>query len=203
MIEAVEVFDRQRGRFDVLDRDACGFTYRDSVFKRTPGRERWIVTAVRFRFRADSPLVLHYLGVREELAAMGIHAPVARDVGEAICRIRRRKLPDPAVLGNAGSFFKNPIVTQAQADALLAAHPGLPAYSAGEGRAKLSAAWLIDRLGLKGIRDGDAGIATTHALVLVNHGRASGAQLLALATRIQAEVRDRFDVALEPEPLLL
>jgi UDP-N-acetylmuramate dehydrogenase len=203
VIDAVEVYDRAQHRFDRLGHADCAFGYRDSVFKREPGRARWIVTAVHFRLRADAPLVLHYAGVREELAAMGVDPPTPRAVSDAIIALRRRKLPDPAVLGNAGSFFKNPVVPRAQAEALGAAHPGLPSHPAGAAQAKLSAAWLIERAGMKGAREGDAGVSDLHALVLVNHGHASGAQLLALARRVQAAVQERFGVALEPEPLIV
>ncbi|MFO0029925.1 MAG: UDP-N-acetylmuramate dehydrogenase [Pseudomonadota bacterium] len=200
-IEAVEAWDRRARAFVALDRAACGFAYRDSVFKREPGR--WIVTAVRFRFPPAWTPVLRYPGVREELAAQGVAAPTPQAVSEAICAIRRRKLPDPARLGNAGSFFKNPIVPAAQAQALADTHPGLPAWPAGDGRRKLSAAWLIEQAGLKGLREGDAGVSPQHALVLVNHGGATGAQVLDLARRVQAAVVARFQVTLEPEPLIL
>jgi len=203
LVDAVEVFDRSSARFDVLDRVACGFGYRDSVFKQAGSRDRYIVTAVRFRFVIDAPLVLHYPGVREELAAMGIQTPRAADVSAAICAIRRRKLPDPGVLGNAGSFFKNPLVSRSAADQLHALHPGLPVFAADGGQAKLSAAWLIDQAGLKGYRDGDAGVSESHALVLVNHGHASGAQILAVAQHVRASVLQRFGVTLETEPLIL
>jgi UDP-N-acetylmuramate dehydrogenase len=200
-IEAVEVHDRAARRFDVLDRAACGFAYRDSVFKREPGR--WIVTAVRFRFPPTWTPNLDYAGVRDELAARGVAVPTPASVSEAISAIRRRKLPDPALLGNAGSFFKNPVVTAAQAQALGGAHPGMPSWPAGDGRSKLSAAWLIEKAGLKGHREGDAGVSAQHALVLVNHGAASGAQVAALARRVQDAVQSRFGVPLEPEPLIL
>lgn len=199
---AVEAWDREAGRTVRLDREACAFAYRDSVFKRHPGR--WIVTAVELGLARQAPLRLDYVGIGEELEAMGVRAPTARDVAEAVIRIRRRKLPDPAVTGNAGSFFKNPIVPEAQARALQAAHPRLPVFPGDRpGTRKLSAAWLIDACGWKGAREGDAGVAASHALVLVNHGRASGAQLLALARRIAASVHERFGVALEPEPRLV
>ena len=200
-IDAVEAWDRPARTFVALDRAACGFAYRDSVFKREPGR--WIVTAVRFRFPAAWTPVLRYPGVREELAAQGVAPPTPQAVSDAICAIRRRKLPDPAVLGNAGSFFKNPIVPAAQAQALADAHPGMPAWPAGDGHSKLSAAWLIEQAGLKGVREGDAGVSAQHALVLVNHGGASGAELFALARRVQDTVAARFGVVLEPEPLIL
>lgn len=202
-IVAVEAWDRQQGTRVRLDRQACAFGYRDSAFKRAP--DRWIVTAVEFELARDAAPRLDYAGIGEELAAMGIAGPPsAREVAEAVIRIRRRKLPDPALTGNAGSFFKNPIVPAAQAAALLAAHPRLPVFPGdGDGSRKLSAAWLIDACGWKGAREGDAGVSDAHALVLVNHGQASGAQLLALARRIAASVGERFGVALEPEPRIV
>lgn len=200
-IEAVEVYDRRAHRFDALDRAACGFAYRDSVFKREPGR--WIVTAVSFRFPPAWTPVLGYAGVREELEARGVAAPTPADVSDAICAIRRRRLPDPAAIGNAGSFFKNPVIPSGTAHALAAAHPGLPRWDAGDGLSKLSAAWLIEQAGLKGRRDGDAGVSAQHALVLVNHGGASGAAIAALARHVMETVRSRFGVTLEPEPLIL
>ena len=202
-IHAVEAFDRRDGGLVRLDAAQCAFGYRDSLFKHDP--DRYVVTAVEFALPRDFAPRLGYAGIAEELQAMGVDgAPRASQVAEAVIRIRRRKLPDPAVLGNAGSFFKNPIVPRAQAEALAAAHPGMPVFPAAGGeQRKLSAAWLIDQCGWKGRRDGDAGIAASHALVLVNHGGASGAQLLALARRVAASVQARFGVAIEPEPRIV
>ena len=138
-----------------------------------------------------------------ELASMGVAQPRAVHVAEAISRIRTRKLPNPALLGNAGSFFKNPMLDAAAASALKDQHPQLPVFGGDSLRQKVSAAWLIESAGWKGFRDGDAGIAAPHALVLVNHGTASGAQLLALAHRVADSVREKFGVALEPEPRLI
>jgi UDP-N-acetylmuramate dehydrogenase len=201
-IDIVEAFDRHHGVRVRLDREACAFAYRDSVFKHAP--DRYLVTAVEFLLPRTPSLRLDYAGIREELGAMGIAAPSARDVGEAVIRIRQRKLPDPAVVGNAGSFFKNPIVSQARAEALLVDYPTLPVFR-GDAlhNRKLSAAWMIEACGWKGHRDGDAGVSAAHALVLVNHGAATGAQLLALARKIAASVHARFGVAIEPEPKLI
>ena len=202
LIETVEAYDRASGRIKRLDNAECAFGYRDSRFKRE--RDEWVVTAVEFRLGRNRPLQTGYAGVSEELAAMGVTEPAALHVAEAISRLRTRKLPNPALLGNAGSFFKNPLVPEAQAEALRAAHPGLPVYPGGQdGVRKLSAAWLIEQAGLKGYRDGDAGIAAQHALVLVNHGQASGAQLLAVARTVIDTVRSRFGITLEPEPRIL
>ena len=205
---AVEAWDRRAGAVVRLDRQACAFGYRDSVFKRQP--ERWIVLAVELELGSahgpqQAPLHLGYAGIGEELAAMGKQAaPTAGDVAQAVIAIRQRKLPDPARIGNAGSFFKNPIVPAALAQSLQDRHPRLPVFPGdAAGTRKLSAAWLIDACGWKGAREGDAGVSAEHALVLVNHGQASGAQLLALARRIAASVQERFAVALEPEPRII
>ncbi|HET6633118.1 MAG TPA: UDP-N-acetylmuramate dehydrogenase [Rhodanobacteraceae bacterium] len=201
-IEAVEAWDREAGRFVSLARDDCAFGYRDSRFKREPGRH--IVTAVRFRLpRAPAPRT-DYAGLREELARMGVERPAPFHVAEAVVHLRTRKLPDPAVIGNAGSFFKNPIVPLAEAQALKAAHPALALWPLADGaQAKLSAAWLIEACGFKGVREGDAGISNRHALVLVNHGGASGAELWALAGRVRDGVAARFGVTLQPEPVVV
>ncbi len=144
-VHAVEAFDRATGVFVRLAANDCAFGYRDSLFKRQP--DRYLVTAVEFRLSRLFTPRLDYAGIAEELRAMGVvGTPRAAQIAEAVIRIRRRKLPDPAVLGNAGSFFKNPIVPAAQADALLAAHPGMPVFrGAGADSRKLSAAWLIDQ----------------------------------------------------------
>ncbi len=201
-VEAVEAFQRDTGQVKRLEAADCGFGYRDSLFKREA--DRWVVTALELRLPRQRELRLDYAGVREELAAMGVATPRAVHVAEAISRIRTRKLPNPALLGNAGSFFKNPVLPEAAAEALRATNPGLPVFAAGEhGHRKLSAAWLIEACGWKGFRAGDAGVAAQHALVLVNHGQATGAELLDLARRIAASVRDRFGVELEPEPRII
>lgn len=201
-VHAVECFEPATGRVHRLDAPRCAFAYRDSVFKHEP--DRYIVTAVEFALPRTAALKLDYAGIGDEIVAMGITAPTPRDVADAVIAIRRRKLPDPAVLGNAGSFFKNPIVPVAQAEALLAQNPSMPVFRGDSAHTrKLSAAWFIDNCGWKGHRDGDAGIASTHALVLVNHGSATGAQLLTLARRIADSVHARFAAAIEPEPRII
>ncbi len=206
-IETVEAFDRSSGELLRLSRAECGFAYRDSRFKRET--DRWIVTAVEFRLPFSHPLRLDYAGVREELAAMRVETPRAAHVAEAVTRIRTRKLPNPALIGNAGSFFKNPLVAADVATALKSDHAALPVFPASDPvQRKLSAAWMIEACGWKGYRDigsgdGGAGVSAQHALVLVNHGGATGAQLLDLARRVAASVRERFGVALEPEPRIV
>ena len=200
-IEAVEAFQRETGQVKRIAAADAGFGYRDSLFKREA--DRWVVTALELRLPRRRELRLDYAGVKEELAAMGVDAPRAVHVAEAISRLRTRKLPNPALLGNAGSFFKNPVVDEATAAALQDANPGLPAFPGGTGQRKLSAAWMIEACGWKGFREGDAGVAPQHALVLVNHGQATGRQILDLARRIAASVQSRFGVLLEPEPRII
>lgn len=200
-IESVEAWDRVDGRVTTLDVDACRFSYRDSLFKRTP--DRYLITAVRFRLPRERGLRLDYAGIGEELKRLGAIHPTPFHVAEAVVRLRSRKLPDPAIIANAGSFFKNPLVDASVAAKLLTEHPQLPHWPVGAGQVKLSAAWMIETCGLKGLRAGDAGVSNRHALVLVNHGEASGAELWALARKVMATVENRFGVGLEPEPRII
>ena len=201
-IETVEAFRRDTGQIKRIAKADCEFAYRDSLFKREP--ENWVVTAVEFRLPRERELRLDYAGVREELAVIGVTEPRAVHVAEAISRIRTRKLPNPAILGNAGSFFKNPIMSSSKADQLQAAFPALPVFPGDSpDTRKISAAWMIESCGWKGYREGDAGIAAQHALVLVNYGNANGPQLLDLARRVAASVQEKFGVELEPEPRII
>ena len=200
-IEAVDAFDLGERRFVHFTHAECAFAYRDSLFKRNP--DRWLITAVTLRLPRTWTPRCEYAGVRDELKRMGVERAAPIHVADAVINLRTRKLPDPNVIGNAGSFFKNPLVPAAQADALRAEHPSLPCWSAADASSKLSAAWLIEACGFKGLREGDAGISNRHALVLVNHGNATGAQLWALAQRVRAGVHARFGVMLEPEPRVI
>ena len=192
--------DRQTGQVHEFDLEQCAFAYRDSVFKRNPGR--WLILRVRFVLSRAGGLHLDYGPVRQRLNEHGIDQPTAQDVSDAICSIRREKLPDPAELGNAGSFFKNPVVSAQLAAQVRDAHPGMVGYPQADGQVKLAAGWLIECAGWKGFREGDAGVHRLQSLVLVNYGHASGSQLYALAQRIQADVLARFGVVLEMEPNL-
>lgn len=201
-IQAVEAWDCHEQRWVRLDNEQCAFAYRDSVFKQQA--DRYLITAIELKLPLLHDLRMDYAGIREELQAQGVELPVAADVANAVIAIRRRKLPDPDVLGNAGSFFKNPVLPLEQVDVLLQRFPVLPVFPAErDDLRKVSAAWLIEHCGWKGYRDGDAGVAASHALVLVNYGGASGAQLLSLARRISASVLETFGVPIEPEPRLL
>jgi UDP-N-acetylmuramate dehydrogenase len=200
-VRVVEVFDWRASAFARISNTDCGFAYRDSIFKRDPSH--YLVTAVEFFLPRQRNLNLDYTGVREELASITVDEPTAPMVAEAVCRLRTRKLPNPVLIGNAGSFFKNPVVPERSARALLERNATLPTWPASDGTRKLSAAWLIEASGFKGLREGDAGVSTQHALVLVNHGKASGAQIWALAQQVREGVFQRFGVTLEPEPIII
>ncbi len=206
----VEIKDRFAGltamsRLDGHERDFsaadCRFAYRDSVFKQEE-RDRWVITRVRFRLTRSPVVQVAYGDIQRELDRCGVMHPGPVDVARAVMAIRRAKLPDPSRIGNAGSFFKNPVVSFAQYDALKNVWPDLAAYPQADG-VKLAAGWLIDRCGWKGARRGDAGVYEKQALVLVNHGAATGRELLQLAMDIRASVIERFGVPLEMEPVLV
>ena len=205
-VEVKDVFagltalDRETGELRDFGLADCAFGYRDSLFKRNPGR--WLILRVRFALSRTLQARLDYGPVRQRLAEQGVTEPTAQAISEAICSIRREKLPDPAALGNAGSFFKNPVVSAEQVERIRAQHPGVVAYPQADGQVKLAAGWLIEQAGWKGHREGDAGVHRLQSLVLVNYGQASGAQMHALARRIQADIQERFGVALEMEPNL-
>ncbi|CAG8865355.1 UDP-N-acetylenolpyruvoylglucosamine reductase [Pseudomonas fluorescens] len=192
--------DRQSSETREFTVQECAFAYRDSVFKRNPGR--WLILRVRFALHRTLQAHLEYGPVRQRLREQGIEHPTGQAIGDAICAIRREKLPDPAELGNAGSFFKNPVVSMALAERIREEHPGVVAYPQGDDQVKLAAGWLIEQAGWKGYREGDAGVHRLQSLVLVNYGRATGAQLHGLACRIQADIHERFGVELEMEPNL-
>ena len=192
--------DRQTGQLRDFTLEECNFGYRDSVFKQHPGR--WLILRVRFALSRAARLHLEYGPVRQRLSEQGILQPTATDVSRAISSIRSEKLPDPAVLGNAGSFFKNPVVSSALAAELKLTHPNIVGYPQADGQVKLAAGWLIETAGWKGFREDDAGVHRLQSLVLVNYGAATGLQLLSLAQRIQEDIARRFNVQLEMEPNL-
>ncbi|KAF1045404.1 MAG: UDP-N-acetylenolpyruvoylglucosamine reductase [Herbaspirillum frisingense] len=199
---ALRAFDFTSGEVITLDRAACCFGYRDSVFKHAL-RDRAVVLDVTFALPRQWQANANYADVAQALQERGAAQPTARDIADAVIAIRTRKLPDPARIGNAGSFFKNPIVSAQQRDALLAQHLGLVSYRQDDGSYKLAAGWLIDRCGWKGKSIGPAGVYEKQALVLVNLGGAAGADVARLAKAIQDDVLEKFGVALEPEPVFI
>lgn len=200
VIERVEMYCVETGTILTLDAEHCGFGYRESVFKHDL-KGRVIITAIEIRLSHTPRPKLGYGDVEREVEARG--GTTLRNIREAICAIRRAKLPDPAVLGNAGSFFKNPVVDAATAERLLAEYADMPHYPAPDGRVKLAAGWLIDRAGMKGRREGPVGIHERQALVIVNHGGATGGEVIAFARKVQETVREKFGIAIDTEVNIL
>jgi UDP-N-acetylmuramate dehydrogenase len=179
----------------------CNFGYRDSVFKHSHAGH--IVLSVTLRLPRRWEPVLGYAELATELKARGVASPGPQEVFDAVVAIRRRKLPDPLQIGNAGSFFKNPVVPRAKQVELIARFPSLVSYPMPGGRYKLAAGWLIEAAGMKGATRGRAGVYERQALVLVNRGGASGGEILALAREVQDKVAEKFGVHLEPEPVIV
>ena len=199
-IRRVEMYCVETGTVLTLDAAHCGFGYRESVFKHDL-KGRVIITAVEIALSHTPRPRLGYGDVEREVEARG--GATLRNIREAICSIRRAKLPDPAVLGNAGSFFKNPVVEASVAENLLKAYPDMPHYPAPEGREKLAAGWLIDRAGMKGHRAGNVGVHERQALVLVNYGGATGGEVIAFAHKVQEKVREKFGIGIDTEVNIL
>jgi len=198
-LTAWDVVQQRVVRMDLAD---CAFGYRDSVFKAKLAGQR-IVLDVTFALPRDWQPVTGYAEVAQELKGRGVASPQPRDVFDAVVAIRRRKLPDPAQIGNAGSFFKNPIVSREQRTDLIARFPSLVSYPLAGGRFKLAAGWLIEAAGMKGVTRGHAAVYEKQALVLVNRGGATGQDILALAREVQDKVAEKFGVRLEPEPVVI
>ncbi len=200
--ESLDGVDLVTGRSVTLGADLCAFGYRDSEFKRSLAG-RVVITRVRFRLPKPWQPVLGYLELERKMAETGISAPTPQQVFDWICAIRRAKLPDPAVVGNAGSFFKNPVVTPEQCRDIIGRDPEIVHYPMPDGTMKLAAGWMIDACGWKGKSVGRAGVYEKQALVLVNRGGAIGAEVMTLARAIQESVYGRFGIRLEPEPVVV
>ncbi len=199
VFHSLEALDTQTGNKKTFYSADCQFGYRDSYFK-NEGKQRYIILSVTLCLtRKEHQLRYHYHPLTLWLEKENILQPGIRDIMQAVRHIRQSKLPDPDELGNAGSFFKNPLVQENQYDELRQKWPDIPGYPDKVGMVKLAAGWLIEKAGLRGFREGDAGVHRNQALVLVNYGNATGRELLQLATRIQQTVREKFDVVLQPE----
>ena len=200
--ESLDAVDLVTGRSVTLHAGICAFGYRDSVFKHSLAN-RSVITRVRFRLPKPWQPVLGYLELERKMAETGIAAPTPRQVFDWICAIRRAKLPDPAQVGNAGSFFKNPVVTPEQCRDIIGRDPEIVHYPMPDGSVKLAAGWMIDACGWKGKSIGRAGVYEKQALVLVNRGGAIGSEVVTLARAIQESVYGRFGIRLEPEPVVV
>ena len=208
--ESLDAMHLATGQVFTLDATQCAFGYRDSVFKHAPAGGTGFGLAgqaliLRVRFRLPKPWrpELSYLDLQRKAAETGIASPSARQIYDWVCAIRRAKLPDPAVIGNAGSFFKNPVVTPEQCRDIIQRDPEIVHYPMPDGSFKLAAGWMIDACGWKGKTVGQAGVYEKQALVLVNRGDARGAEVVTLARAIQESVYGRFGIRLEPEPVVI
>ena len=199
---SLDAVDLMTGRTVTLTAEQCRFGYRDSIFKQALAGKS-VITTVRLRLPRPWQPVLGYLELERKMAETGISAPHARQIFDWVCEVRRAKLPDPAVIGNAGSFFKNPVVTAEQCRDIIGRDPHVAHYLLEDGRFKLAAGWLIDACGWKGKSIGRAGVYERQALVLVNRGGANGAEVMTLARAIQESVYGRFGIRLESEPVVV
>jgi len=199
IMHSLEAIDLQTKTLKTFAAEECDFGYRDSIFKNR-FKGKFCITKVLFELTVrNHKLNLDYGFIKDKLSENGIKQPSIRDICHTVIAIRQSKLPDPEVIGNSGSFFKNPIVNKDTLDNIIKAYPDLRYFDHSEGRYKIPAAWLIDKLGLKGLRKGDAGVYDKHALVLVNHGNASGKEIYDLAMTIIDKVNRAFGVELTPE----
>ena len=200
-IDHVRAYDTNAKQFALLSNTECEFAYRDSVFKKKPNR--FVVTHVTFKLPKTWQARVHYADLAAITSSNSSASLSPQAIFEAVCTIRSNKLPDPKVIGNAGSFFQNPLVSTNQYEALLSQFPKLVSYPDAGNQRKLAAGWLIDQCGLKGKRFGEVGVYEKQALVIVNHGKGTAADILALAKFIQDKVQEQFGVTLEIEPNIL
>ncbi len=198
-IESVCAWDIEKGQSRLFSAADCAFSYRDSLFKK-PAGQGYLITAVRFRLPKRWAPVTTYPDLKNDPALA--QSPTAQQIFDAVCRIRQAKLPDPAQIGNAGSFFKNPIVSARKQSQLKSDYPALVSYPQADGSYKLAAGWMIEQCGWKGKSLGPVGMHHRQALVLVNHGGATAADVLALADAVKASTQEKFGVTLEREPVL-
>ncbi|MDP2113310.1 MAG: UDP-N-acetylmuramate dehydrogenase [Bacteroidota bacterium] len=195
-IESVNGFDLETQTEYTYDATNCQYAYRDSIFKNKL-KNRFLITSVVFKLDKFPEFILNYGDLKTEVENLG--NVNLRNIRQIVVQIRESKLPDPKVVGNAGSFFKNPVIENVQAEQLKSAFPTMPIYPASEGKTKLAAGWLIEQCGWKGFRRGDAGVHEKQALVLVNYGNATGAEIYELSEEIKQSVQEKFGVELERE----
>lgn len=196
---SVKAINVQTLELKEFSNEECLFGYRDSIFK-NKAKGKYIIVSVTFRLLKNNHQIrTNYGTIHQALEEMGITSPTIKDVSNAVIKIRQEKLPDPTVLGNSGSFFKNPVIEKDHLEKLKNSYPEIPHYEMGKNEYKIPAGWLIEKAGLKGYREGDAGVHKKQALVLVNYGEASGREILNLAKKVQTEIKDMFGIELQPE----
>jgi UDP-N-acetylmuramate dehydrogenase len=203
-VELKDVFVRlealllSSGKIKIFDKTECNFGYRDSIFKKELRGEA-IITSITLNLTTESKVNTSYKALSESLDANGISNPTIKDISDTVIEIRKSKLPDPVEIGNTGSFFKNPVISSTHFDQLKTNYPGIPCYPVTERQVKVPAGWLIEKDGWKGKRVGDAGVHEKQALVLVNHGNATGEEIWNLASQIRLSIQKKFKITLTPE----
>ena len=202
VFNSLEAYEIATGKIRVFTKEECQFGYRESVFKRAL-KNKYIIVSVTFLLHKKAQLNTTYGAINEELKKAGIITPTIRDVSNAVIAIRKSKLPDPAEIGNAGSFFKNPVVSKSVFEKLKNTYPDIPSYPSGEKNVKLAAGWLIEKAGWKGKTIANYGVHKNQALVLVNYGGAMGSEIYNLSESILQSVKSMFDVELEREVNIL
>jgi len=203
ILHSCDVLDLHTGKTRTFSNSDCAFGYRQSLFKQPENRGRYFIYRIRVRLTRNGEPVTTYRALQEYFRRHGIVRPDIKDVFNAVVSIRREKLPDPAETGNAGSFFKNPVVDEAFFRVYIERYPEAPYYALPDKRYKIPAGWLIDRAGWKGYREGDAGVHPKQALVLVNYGNASGRDIYRLSEKIRRDISDKYGIDLEREVTLV
>ncbi len=195
---SLEAFEISSGQVIHFDLESCKFGYRESIFKHSH-KGQYIILNVTYRLQKTPVLNTKYGAIDEQLSKMGIETPTVKDVSEAVIEIRESKLPNPKEVGNAGSFFKNPIITKDLYTEIQKQHPTAPCYVINSTTVKIPAGWLIEQAGWKGYKEAQFGVHPKQALVLVNYGNADGASIFDLSDRIIADIQDKFKITLERE----
>lgn len=199
VLESCQAMDTETLEIRTFNKEECRFGYRDSFFK-NEGKGKYIIVSVTLKLsKKNHRIQTSYGSIENELKNNGIQNPTIKDISEAVISIRKSKLPDPKVLGNSGSFFKNPVLGKKKFDVFIKDHPDAPFYKVTEKEFKIPAGWLIEQCGFKGKRSGDAGVHKNQALVLVNYGNATGSEIMDLATSIQKSVLKKFQIHISPE----
>lgn len=195
---AVECIECKTGQSKTFTAQECEFGYRESIFKQKV-KDQYVITYVYFKLSKNAKVNTQYGSIQQELDAMQIAEPTLKDVSNAVINIRKSKLPNPSELGNAGSFFKNPVISEAKFNSLKEKFPQIISYPAANGNVKLAAGWLIEQCGLKGFRQNNVGVHSKQALVIVNYGNSKGSEIWELSEKVIQTVKDTFDVELERE----
>ena len=198
IFHSLEAFHIHEKKIETFTKDLCAFGYRESVFK-NKYKNQFVITSVTYKLYKKPRIKISYGAIAQELEKMQVNTPTIKDVSDAVINIRQSKLPDPAKIGNAGSFFKNPMIDKNHFQSILAAHPRIPHYPAEENKIKVPAGWLIEKAGWKGYRRNDYGVHALQALVLVNYGNAKGKDIYNLSEEIISDIYSKFGILLERE----